>query len=465
VLGPEWWVKAQTESVVSFDVLVMRLDPPYPLRCNSGQSMTHLDITAPAAPAGAGAVATGRTPVRFLGHPRAYWRILIRGNALMLVTLGIYRFWLNTDMRRFLWSNTEVAGHGLEYTGTARELLIGFLIALAILLPVNALLFLIALAIPTMATLTTPLTFLFLALLGHYAVFRARRYRLTRTVLRGVRFYQTGSAIRYAVCGLFWWTLTVLTLGLLYPLAQAQLDRFKIGNTHFGDLVGRFEGSAGSLFLRGFLMWLLVVGPTIGGFILGVANIDWPELGKTIEAAADSGDIGDLVGPAFLAVQTAILATSAGVLAAVVLYPVFQAMVLRWWASGLRFSEVSLRSSLRTGQVYRIYVRFLGYSILFGLVAALVAVLGAFIIGQFMGSQGSEAKEVVATLALLVGYVAAALVYSTIYQVTVRLALWKCLMESLDISNIAALERVSAAGAPSSAIGEGLADALDVGGL
>ena len=42
----------------------------------------------------------------------------------MLVTLGIYRFWLNTDMRRFLWSNTEVAGHGLEYTGTARELLI-----------------------------------------------------------------------------------------------------------------------------------------------------------------------------------------------------------------------------------------------------------------------------------------------------------------------------------------------------
>src|SRR5438067_1319841 len=126
--------------------------------------MLHLDTTVPAPPAGA------HEAVRFVGDPRAYWRLLIRGNALMLVTLGIYRFWLNTDMRRFLWSNTELAGHGLEYSGTARELLLGFLIALAILLPINAVLFLIALAVPSMAVLTTPLTFLFLALLSHYAV-------------------------------------------------------------------------------------------------------------------------------------------------------------------------------------------------------------------------------------------------------------------------------------------------------
>ena len=37
-------------------------------------------------------------------------------------------------------------------------------------------------------------------LLGHYAVYRARRYRLSRTVYRGVRFHQEGSAWRYAFC-------------------------------------------------------------------------------------------------------------------------------------------------------------------------------------------------------------------------------------------------------------------------
>lgn len=51
--------------------------------------------------------------VRFLGQRRSYWRLLIRGAALLMVTLGIYRFWLATDVRRFLWSNTEIAGEAL----------------------------------------------------------------------------------------------------------------------------------------------------------------------------------------------------------------------------------------------------------------------------------------------------------------------------------------------------------------
>jgi len=32
--------------------------------------------------------------IRFLGHRRAYWRLLIRGALLLMVTLGTYRFWL-----------------------------------------------------------------------------------------------------------------------------------------------------------------------------------------------------------------------------------------------------------------------------------------------------------------------------------------------------------------------------------
>ena len=43
-----------------------------------------------------------------------------------MFTLGIYRFWLTTDVRRFLWSNTDLSGETFEYTGTAVELLLGF---------------------------------------------------------------------------------------------------------------------------------------------------------------------------------------------------------------------------------------------------------------------------------------------------------------------------------------------------
>src|ERR1700722_1789622 len=73
--------------------------------------------------------------VRFLGNEGAYWRLRIKGAALVILTLGIYRFWLATDVRRFLWSNTEIDGETLEYNGLATELLVGFLFALAILVP------------------------------------------------------------------------------------------------------------------------------------------------------------------------------------------------------------------------------------------------------------------------------------------------------------------------------------------
>src|ERR1700745_2291873 len=130
--------------------------------------MTTSDTTVPAV----GAAPPATRAVRFLGSAAAYWRLLIRGGALLLCTLGIYRFWLATDMRRFLWANTELAGETFEYTGTARELLLGFLIALAILLPLYAGFFLVALGLGELSSL---LALLVLTVLGHYAVYRARR--------------------------------------------------------------------------------------------------------------------------------------------------------------------------------------------------------------------------------------------------------------------------------------------------
>src|SRR6516164_3579077 len=135
--------------------------------------------------------AAGR--VQFLGKEGAYWRLRIKGAALLVVTLGIYRFWLSTDVRRYLWSNTEIAGDTLEYNGLATELLVGFLFAIAILVPLYMGLAIAALEIESVAVRPVAIGLLILALLGEYALYRARRYRLTRTVFRGVRFDQHGS--------------------------------------------------------------------------------------------------------------------------------------------------------------------------------------------------------------------------------------------------------------------------------
>ena len=131
--------------------------------------------------------------VRFLGDEGALWRLRIKGAALVVGTLGIYRFWLATDVRRFLWSNTEISGDTLEYNGLATELLIGFLFALAILVPLYMVFALVALELDLVAFAPALIGFALLVLLGEYALYRARRYRLTRTVFRGLRFDQHGS--------------------------------------------------------------------------------------------------------------------------------------------------------------------------------------------------------------------------------------------------------------------------------
>ena len=132
-------------------------------------------------------------PVAFSGKRRDFFELVKRGAGLELVTLGFYRFWLLTDIRRHLWANTLVDGDAAEYTGRGKELLIGFLVALAILMPVYLGYFLIGLEAERLKAFASIPLIVFFYLFGQFAIYRARRYRLTRTVWRGVRFWMSGS--------------------------------------------------------------------------------------------------------------------------------------------------------------------------------------------------------------------------------------------------------------------------------
>src|ERR1700687_5266656 len=136
--------------------------------------MNQMVVTPPALP---GAVA-------FSGERGEYRRLVTRGAGLELITVGFYRFWLATDIRRHLWSNTLIDGDAAEYTGRGRELLIGFLFALAILVPVYLVYFIVGLEVERFRAFASFPLFLFFYLFGQFAIYRARRYRLTRPVWR-----------------------------------------------------------------------------------------------------------------------------------------------------------------------------------------------------------------------------------------------------------------------------------------
>ena len=71
--------------------------------------------------------------VRFTGSWREYLPIAATNALLIICTLGIYRFWATARQRRYLWSRTHVIDDTLEWTGTGKEMFIGFLIVIAIL--------------------------------------------------------------------------------------------------------------------------------------------------------------------------------------------------------------------------------------------------------------------------------------------------------------------------------------------
>ena len=153
-------------------------------------------------------------PTVFAGERREFLKLVGRGAALELVTLGFYRFWLATDIRRHLWTNTIVEGDAAEYTGRGKELLIGFLFAMAILVPIYLAYFLVSVEAERLKGFASvPLLIAFYAF-GQFAIYRARRYRLTRTVWRGVRFWMDGSGWSYAGRSMLWTLLVVVTLGL-----------------------------------------------------------------------------------------------------------------------------------------------------------------------------------------------------------------------------------------------------------
>jgi uncharacterized membrane protein YjgN (DUF898 family) len=406
--------------------------------------------------------------VQFLGREGAYWRLRIKGAALVALTLGIYRFWLATDARRYLWSNTEIAGDTLEYNGLATELLVGFLLAIAILVPLYMALAIVALELESFPAKPLVFGFLLLALLGEFALYRARRYRLTRTVFRGVRFDQHGSAWMYALRALGWWVVVILTLGLAYPWSQSNLERFKMRNTSYGDLPGRFEASGFSLFLRGLPLWLLVVGPIVAAVVVMVWRIDWDMLSKTIDQG-DAGAVKNLVtdNPQ-LAKALGLVGAAFGfsALLAFLVYPIFQAVLLRWWISGLRFGELAVTSRLRIRQIYWVYFRFILVSLLFMVVLGIVGGIGIGVFGNLIRTlHASNFTQIAAAAASIVFYVVFMIGTSVIYQVVVAAGMWRAGAKSAELSGTQALDNVRASGMPSSALGEGLSDALGIGSI
>ena len=357
-------------------------------------------------------------PAAFSGGRGEFFRLAARGAALELVTVGFYRFWLVTDIRRHLWSHTIVDGDAAEYTGRAKELLVGFLFALAILVPIYLVYFLISVEAERLKGFASfPLIVGFYAF-GQFAIYRARRYRLTRTVWRGVRFWMDGSGWAYAWRAMLWGLLVLLTLGLIFPWREAALERYKMQHSYYGELQGGFEGRGWQLFKRCWWLWLLSP----------VAIVLFP------------------LAPFF--------------------YAEFKAREWRWWLSGIRFGGVRVESTLPRTALYGLYWKVIGWFMLLSTVTGAYFGLCGFLFAKISGAEPDTLTKSIPLLVLFgIGYLAMILSLNVVMRLYLQRDVWAKVSGFLQVHRIEAAANVAARGDLASALGEGFADGLDVAGF
>lgn len=202
----------------------------------------------------------------FHGSGGSLFGIHIVNMFLTVVTLGIYYFWAKVRVRRYLLSESEFEGDRFAYHGTAMELLIGFLKAVLVFGVPLVLLGIIReflVRIPALRVVLGLVTYAAVLVLIPFAIVGARRYRLSRTSWREIRFSFRGRAldfIKLFVAGSF---LSGITLALYYPFFETRRHGFLVAHSYFGNQKFDFDGRGRDLF-GSFLVVILLFFPTLG---------------------------------------------------------------------------------------------------------------------------------------------------------------------------------------------------------
>ncbi|NOX72117.1 MAG: DUF898 domain-containing protein [Alphaproteobacteria bacterium] len=378
-----------------------------------------------------------------------FW-LALKSSALTVLTLGIYRFWMKTRLRRYYWSAIRPGGVPLEYTGTGVEKLMGFLVAVVIMAfyigVFNLILVFLSFSILSNNAAAYAMSFVGLIPIYFFAQYRARRYVLARTRWRGLRFGIDAAAWSYAWRAMLHWLATILTLGYLYPRQVYWLEKFRIDRTWLGR--ARFVQEGGWTMLRPVAkhfyigLWLSVLAA-----ILGWANEAWFAVWAISIPYA-------IIGLVHFKVQS-----------------------FRILAANKNLGEsIRFQAAPRTWRVFWIYTlgNFLAGLILtavtIALIMAVVFAVMAFDPALFNGGEvqfinSSSDPLVRYSVMVLIGlsYFSVFVLWGVLGQVFITLPLMRHYAETVTISNSHQLAQIEQRPRDAFSEAEGFAEALDIG--
>ncbi len=379
--------------------------------------------------------------------------LALRTGFLSLITLGIYRFWAKTRLRRYFWANTRLGQDGFEYTGTGLEKFLGFLVAVVVLAVYLAVVQLVLFQFGlyfvfqprTEAEILMQLAVIYaslfaLAPLLLFAQYRSRRYKLARTRFRGIRFGMEKKAGGYVLRGVGLLIATILSLGLLWPLMTYKLEAWMTNRSWYGDT--RFQQGG---------KWTGMYGP-YKHVLIGVA---------VLIGGAFAGGFAEL--PALVVIS--VVAGYAWLLFGYLSYSVQGFAYLTGTKQLGR--DITFRANPKTGAVLGRLV--LGY-LFIGVVGAVIFGIGAAVFGGAIAvavqSAGASDQASITMLAigLSAGYLAFLTLLGAMALAFITEPIIRHVVGSTTLVNVAALDVIRQRVADKGADAEGFADALDWGG-
>jgi len=206
-----------------------------------------------------------RYPFFFQGNGGTLFGIQIVNILLIIVTLGVYYFWAKARTRAYIWSQVDCNGDRFAYHGTGVEVLTGWLKATMIFgIPFYAFQNVPAIIGAPMPVIIigSLLSFIIISIFIPVATVGSRRYRLSRTSLRGIRFSFRGKWQEFAKIFLSGTTLMLLTLGFYAPYFDMRRQTFLVEKACYGNEKFGFDGQGKDLF-GSYVLALILMIPTL----------------------------------------------------------------------------------------------------------------------------------------------------------------------------------------------------------
>jgi uncharacterized membrane protein YjgN (DUF898 family) len=202
----------------------------------------------------------------FSGTGVGLFKIFIKNLIFTIGTLGIYRYWAKTNVRRYLWDHTIFRGDPFQYHGTGMELLRGSIRLVGLIILVSGGIgvgwYMELLDDEAIDFLISFLNIMFLVLLPAFMV-GSRRYLLSRSSWRSIRFSFRGGRKDATIMYIKGWLLSIITLGYYWPYFLIEKETYWRNHSYFGDKKITFDG-LGKDILKSYILMGILFFPTLG---------------------------------------------------------------------------------------------------------------------------------------------------------------------------------------------------------